>query len=539
MELIVVSDLHLSVGYDEKTGRYSRNEDFFFDEEFKRFLEYLHKAKSPKKHLIIDGDLFDFLQVDGCKTKELDEEGGAPFKITPKERKFGLGTEEDKTVWKLGVIADGHPVFFQALANFLSKGNHLSIITGNHDIELYWPQVQEALRDRIANLFENTSMTEQQQQQQKKKKKKESIKALIDFYPWFYYDKDHKTYIEHGNQYDRLNSFQYFLYPLIEHGSDKLWLPFGSFFVRYFFNKLEISNPFADNIKPPTKYMRWAWKENKLQFLKTVLLYLPTMIRVFLKGGKLSKAKKELLEKENDKIIDELAQKFGLQSDAVKKIYSLKARPFTRNKLLNILSYSTFSFIIIAIIVSIVLFVPLNASLQTSLYSFGVLIVPLIRWFLKFILQKDSSRKILEKIFVWIQKHLKVPTAKWFLKFLQKDPYEKILPKIKEHLEKEHKEHLEKEHKEHLEDVGIDVQTIVFGHTHDPDIRIVAADCKYFNTGTWTTVFSEEERIIREAKQFAFVWIKKEKDGAPQATLHRWNDCLERHEKLILFEPKP
>ena len=53
MELIVISDLHLSVGYNKKTGRYSRNEDFFFDEEFKRFLEYLHKAKSPKKHLII------------------------------------------------------------------------------------------------------------------------------------------------------------------------------------------------------------------------------------------------------------------------------------------------------------------------------------------------------------------------------------------------------------------------------------------------------------------------------------------------------
>lgn len=111
MELIVISDLHLSVGYDEKTGRYSRNEDFFFDEEFKRFLEYLQKAKSPKKHLIIAGDLFDFLQVDGCKASELYEKykkGGAPikFEITPKERKFGLGTEEDKTVWKLGVIAD-------------------------------------------------------------------------------------------------------------------------------------------------------------------------------------------------------------------------------------------------------------------------------------------------------------------------------------------------------------------------------------------------------------------------------------------------
>ena len=169
MELIVISDLHLSVGYNKKTGRYSRNEDFFFDEEFKRFLEYLHKGKSPKKHLIIAGDLFDFLQVDGDKVRELYKDGKTkesykkwrgPFKnkITKREKKFGLGTEEDKTVWKLGVIAKGHKVFFQALGNFLSKGNRLSIITGNHDIELYWEEVQKALKDRIANLSENTSM---------------------------------------------------------------------------------------------------------------------------------------------------------------------------------------------------------------------------------------------------------------------------------------------------------------------------------------------------------------------------------------------
>jgi len=91
-----------------------------------------------------------------------------------------------------------------------------------------------------------------------------------------------------------------------------------------------------------------------------------------------------------------------------------------------------------------------------------------------------------------------VPISRWLLKFFQKDIFERILPKIKEQLK--------------------DVQIIIFGHTHDPDIRIVTSDCKYFNTGTWTTVFSEEERIIREAKQFAFVWITKEGGGAPGNT---------------------
>lgn len=476
MELIVISDLHLSVGYEEETGRYSRNEDFFFDEEFKRFLEYLQKANSRKKHLIIAGDLFDFLQVDGRQAQELAKKGKAPFEITKRELTFGLGTETEKTAWKLGVIANGHKVFFQALASFLSKGNFLSIITGNHDIELYWEEIQNALVGHIVK-FKRDPKTRQQ------------IKEGISFYPWFYYDKDYKTYVEHGNQYDTSNSFPYLLCPVFGTNSKRLWLPVGSFFVRYFFNKLEISNPFADNIKPPTKYMRWAWKENKLQFLENIRRYLPTMIRIFLKGGKLSKAEKEHLAKENDKKLKDLAQKSGLPLDAIKNIYSLMAPPFTRNKLLIILRFAGTFFPIITLIVFIVLLTLsqfFHFSFWTTLSSLGLLIVPIAKWALS--------------------------------KFFQKDPFGKILPKIKAYL--------------------TDVQIIVFGHTHDPDIRRVDKECRYFNAGTWTTVFSEEERIIREAKQFAFVWIKEVR-GKPQVRLLRWNQNLKQPEKLILFGPKP
>jgi UDP-2,3-diacylglucosamine pyrophosphatase LpxH len=477
MQLIVISDLHLSAGYSKETGRYSRNEDFFFDEEFKRFLEYLQESNPSDNHLIIAGDLFDFLQIDGCRAKELSKKRGTPFEITERELTFGLGTEEEKTVWKLRVIVNGHEVFFQALATFLSKKNFLSIITGNHDIELFWEKVQNALVDHIVNNFEPGQGIRQQ------------IKKRISFYAWFYYDKDYKTYIEHGNQYDSLNSFQYLLYPVFGPGSKRLWLPFGSFFVRYFFNKLEISNPFADNIKPFTRYMKWAWKEDKLQFLENIYHYLPTMIRVFLKGGKLRRTEKEQLVEENDRQLIKLGQLLGLPLDAVRNIYSLMALPLTRNKLLIILAFGGTFFPIIALIVFIVLLALsqyFHFSPLTSLSSLGLLIVPIAKW-------------------AWS-------------KCFQKDPLKKILPKIKEYLK--------------------DVKIIVFGHTHNPDIRRVDKESRYFNTATWTTVFSEEERIIREAKQFAFVWIK-EIDGKPEARLLRWNHSLREPEKLILFERKP
>ena len=39
-DLLIVSDLHLSEGRRAETKKFSKNEDFFFDEEFARFLAY-------------------------------------------------------------------------------------------------------------------------------------------------------------------------------------------------------------------------------------------------------------------------------------------------------------------------------------------------------------------------------------------------------------------------------------------------------------------------------------------------------------------
>ena len=480
MELIVISDLHLSTGYNEDTGRFSRNEDFFFDEEFRRFLRYLQKENPSNNHLIIDGDMFDFLQVaaGGQELKNYLKKTGLPFEPAAKELKYGFGTEKDKTIWKLDVIAGGHEVFFRALAAFLSEGNRLSIISGNHDIELYWTEVQNKLKEHI-DKYKDISKTGGKR-----------IDDLIDFYPWFYYDKELQTYIEHGNQYDRLNSFHYLLCPLLKKGSNILWLPFGSFFVRYFFNRLETSNPFADNIKPPTRFMLWIWNEDKLQFLRNIFRYIPTMCGVFIKGGGLPKTDEQYLKSQNAEELEKLAGQFGLPQGDVEKIYSLMCMPLTRKDLLNFLTYSTFSFFVIASVISIILLAVFMigfkltfwAALLRSLSSFGILIVPLI---------------------------------KWIFKLSNKDIFEKALPAIKASVK--------------------DVRTIVFGHTHDPDIRTVSDDCRYFNTGTWTTVFSDEERIIREAKQFSFVRVRKE-DGTPQAELYRWNDCLNQPEKQILFD---
>ena len=84
--LIIISDLHLSEGRSALTKRYSRNEDFFFDESFCRFLDYLNKESKrhqKKWKLIITGDMIDFLQV-----TSLPKPGEVDFDISDREKKL-------------------------------------------------------------------------------------------------------------------------------------------------------------------------------------------------------------------------------------------------------------------------------------------------------------------------------------------------------------------------------------------------------------------------------------------------------------------
>jgi len=65
--LLVVSDLHLSEGFDEAEGVWSINEDFFFSDQFTRFLQFAERQRARHDgapwRLILNGDVFDFRQV--------------------------------------------------------------------------------------------------------------------------------------------------------------------------------------------------------------------------------------------------------------------------------------------------------------------------------------------------------------------------------------------------------------------------------------------------------------------------------------------
>jgi len=316
-EIFVISDLHIASGRND-AGVYPGTENFFADDSFKRFLQYAGRKKKTKNAMIIiNGDVFDFLRVteypgkvrkarlskrlknlmklDPIKTpalptrevvenqfeewnKELKKIGikkpeeGLENSITKRERKFGLGTEDYKTIYKLMLIKKGHPEFFEALGLWMESGNKMVVVKGNHDLEIYWLAVRNYLRLIIAENIHNSKNTDTLE------------KILIDtVLPNINFiddsveiDKD--FYVEHGHRYDK---FAMVLdRPKLEKNDKQLNIPFGSFFNRYILNRVELFYPFLDNVRPSTNVLPMLMKENFPLGLKILFQHIPLLLRV-------------------------------------------------------------------------------------------------------------------------------------------------------------------------------------------------------------------------------------------------------------------
>jgi UDP-2,3-diacylglucosamine pyrophosphatase LpxH len=302
--IVIISDLHLSQGRDPHTKKFNRNEDFFFDEQFDRFLSHLecqteHRSRSWR--LIINGDMADFLQVTR-RPRDSD------FGLRKSEKVYGLGTSPEKTVWKMKVMMDGHWLFFRALGRFISDGNKCTILTGNHDIEWAVPEVRNAFREEMKKYLPGGIDDAGG-----------IVSNRIEFYPWFYYEPG-LIWVEHGNQYDGLNSFDYLLFPYLPQ-SDELMLPGGSFFVRYFFNKVEQKDPFADNMKPTSAYLRkYGFK---LLWSPKVEEHVSHFLEILKKIRKFEGEELEYLRKKNEEAIKAEAERFGI---SIKKLQAIKSR---------------------------------------------------------------------------------------------------------------------------------------------------------------------------------------------------------------------
>ena len=287
-DLFVISDLHMAGGLNGNNN-YTGTENFFADYSLVRFLNHLQKKAGDKKTvLIINGDFVDFLRVTNMPETEKDfqewknslEAIGLKKSveelrnsIVAKEKKFGLRTNDYKSVYKLEICASGHPALFARLAQWLDDGNTLIITKGNHDLEWFWKPVRDALRMIFAKHISSASG--------------ESINSVLTkkIFPntFFVDDKlivDDDIYIEHGHRYEN------FCWPgenpIIVTG--ELNLPFGSFLNRYLINYIELAYPYIDNVRPGSNILPVLIREKFFTAIKVLFYYLPFSMQLAVKN---------------------------------------------------------------------------------------------------------------------------------------------------------------------------------------------------------------------------------------------------------------
>jgi UDP-2,3-diacylglucosamine pyrophosphatase LpxH len=251
-EILVVSDLHLGCGRDRVTGRFARTENFFADEEFTAFLDFYEKAGRHGALLVLNGDVFDFLRVTEIPDGEDELKAWSDAlsrlgmehspeqleaSIRPKERKFGLGTDDFKSVWKLRRIVEGHEGFLGALAGWVVSGGTLLFVKGNHDLELHWPLIRRALRAELSQRGVAAPSADQR---------------VLFCDAWV---RIANVYIEHGHGFERATQVEG--PPTLPQSPGQLNLPLGSFVNRYLLNPIEGIEPFLDNVKP-VKELLWT-----------------------------------------------------------------------------------------------------------------------------------------------------------------------------------------------------------------------------------------------------------------------------------------
>lgn len=287
-EVYVVSDLHIARGKDS-SGNYVGTENFFYDEEFARFLRKIDRTSlgSPAL-LVINGDFADFLRVTDIPQGKASFAEWSRFlsrigitkseeelarSITKKEHDDGLKTHEFKSVWKLMTLAVGHHEMFVALADWLAKGNEVIILKGNHDLEWTWTGVRNAFRVILADRMSELDPTRSYE---------EHVESLVSGLGFI--DRamllNNELYIEHGHRYDPFSMVRPADTDYLNEKREELNLPLGSFFNRYVINKIELSYPYYDNVRPRASLLPMLVREKLPLAIKLLFWHVPFVLRV-------------------------------------------------------------------------------------------------------------------------------------------------------------------------------------------------------------------------------------------------------------------
>ena len=308
---LVVSDLHLCDIEDHNDGwKLYKNSRFVYDHDFAEMVQaFLDEAHEHDEcTLILNGDIIDFDLL-------VSIDASSPGPMSLREKRVGLAATGPKSAWKLQKVLDDHALWLETLVRFLHGGHHIVFVMGNHDREFHFVEVQNVLMEALRHTASGLGVTFDSSQ--------------FVFEPWFHYVPG-DIYVEHGQQYDYYNSFQFVLAPTVSmHKEQTLALPMGNLSNRRLMSRMGYFNPHAtDYILNIYRYLAhwlryYAFSRRSLLF--TWILGSPGVLLELLHT-------KDLVRRhppDYSTILSEYAERKKLSKNLVKNLDRLKRSPIT------------------------------------------------------------------------------------------------------------------------------------------------------------------------------------------------------------------
>lgn len=305
---VLISDLHLGEDVGDGDAPLTKNIDAS-NKLISGFIKHLIDTAEKPFTLIINGDGIDFLRT-VLQPNPVEARLIPASSLSPREARMGKDSSREHAVWKLGRVLGFHRPVFVALAEFIAAGHSIVMIRGNHDVELYWTEVREAITSSLADLAHIPE---------------EELRSRLRFEPWFFYEPS-CFYVEHGHQYDPHCSYMNLLDPVEDEGQS-LALPYASWAIRYFAPLLHGAPAAEMEEWNLWQFFSYAIKQPPKIFITTVFGYLRLIADVSLRKSWRHTIGRPAIRKRHRRRLAAVAEHAGLPLYIVEKLDSLKREP--------------------------------------------------------------------------------------------------------------------------------------------------------------------------------------------------------------------
>ncbi len=447
----IISDLHLCEEEPTHTKyplwKKYKSREFFFDETFANFLAHLkERAGGSAVELILNGDIFDFDSVTTLPESP-------PYRLSWLEKRRGLHPQKEKSEFKIKRILEHHQGWVAALKDFVNEGNRVIFVIGNHDLELHWNRVQDAIMASLDLPYD--------------------AQERVRFNEWFYISNG-DTLIEHGNQYDPYCMAQDPINPyVLRFNRIEVRVPFGNLATRYLINGMGFFNPHIDTnyLMTPKEYVkfffRYMIKAQPLLMIDWLWGSIVTLFQSFI--DRLRPSLRDPLTIEDR--VQWIAAKANATPRMVRELQELFVPPAASYPLIIMRElWLDRAFLVVGILLLILqLTLALGAIKGTSMFWTLIPFLPLLVFLPFFIFYSRSVSSLVVE---------------------SKEPREEILAMAGQIAK---------------------VNRIVYGHTHIIRHEVIGP-IEHLNPGTWSPAFSDVE-CKKPVGMKTFVWIAPGPDG--------------------------